>query len=329
MVCPLGRSVKFQGLTLLIPIPYENPFKSSLSLRAPMSRVSKALASFIFLCGSVLPAQAVGASATRFELFGLPVTNSIITTWIVAIGLIVLVRLAIGRRPTLVPSRGQAMIEGLMDGVRDLVEPIVGKRTAPAAMPLLLTLFVFILINNWSGLLPGVGTIGLERHAADGTHFFEPFIRPFTADMNGTIALAIVAMAGWFYLIMKYAGPRVILHDLFGNKADRGEVPAVIYYFLTLIFLAVGLIEVISIAIRPVSLSFRLFGNVFGGENLLHGTFFVFPFYFLELLIGLVQALVFMLLVSVYIGLICNHGDEHHEALEAGDAAEGRPSTAH
>lgn len=291
-----------------------------------MSRVTQFILTVSLLGLSGLPAQAaVEASATKFELFGLPVTNSIITTWAVALALIVAVRLAIGSKPTLVPSRGQAMVESLIDGVRELVEPIVGKRTAPAALPLLLTLFVFILINNWSGLLPGVGTIGMESHGEDGAHHFEPFIRPFTADMNGTIALALVAMGGWLVLIWRFAGPKLILHDLFGNKANRSEVPAAIYYFLTLVFLAVGVIEIISIAIRPVSLSFRLFGNVFGGENLLHGTFFAFPFYFLELLIGLVQALVFTLLVSVYIGLICNHGDEHEH--EHGDEKE--PHAAH
>lgn len=293
-----------------------------------MSRVSKFLTFALLLSTVVAPAQAaVEASATKFEIFGLPVTNSIITTWVVAIALLVVVRLAIGSRPKLVPGRGQAMVEGLIDGVKGLVEPIVGKRTAPAALPLLLTLFVFILINNWSGLLPGVGTVGLMSHGEDGSHHFEPFIRPFTADMNGTIALALVAMGGWLLLILRFAGPKLIIHDLFGNKADRREVPAAIYYFLTLIFLAVGLIEVISIAIRPVSLSFRLFGNVFGGENLLHGTAFVFPFYFLELLIGLVQALVFTLLVSVYIGLICNHGDDHDHAPSDGHAA--HPPAAH
>lgn len=297
-----------------------------------MSRVTKFVTSALLLGGFVLPLNAaVDASATKFEVFGLPITNSIITTWIVALALIVTVRLAIGSRPKLVPGRGQAMIEGLIEGVKGLVEPIVGKRTAPAALPLLLTLFVFILINNWSGLLPGVGTVGMVTHGEDGSHLFEPFIRPFTADMNGTIALALVAMGGWLMLILRFAGPKLILHDLFGNKADRREVPAAIYYFLTLIFLAVGLIEVISIAIRPVSLSFRLFGNVFGGENLLHGTAFVFPFYFLELLIGLVQALVFTLLVSVYIGLICNHGDDHdHEHGHAPTDGHGaHPPAAH
>ena len=77
-----------------------------------------------------------------------------------------------------------------------------------------------------------------------------------------------------------------------------------------------------SIVIRPFTLSVRLFGNVFGGENLLHGTGFFFVFYFMELLVGLIQALVFTLLTSVYIGLICNHGDEHDHAHDDAHAAE-------
>jgi len=110
-----------------------------------------------------------------------------------------------------------------------------------------------------------------------------------------------------------------LLKDIFGNKADKKEVPAVIYYPLFIIFFLVGIIEVISIAFRPISLSLRLFGNVFGGESLMHAMSGMqkwglpAPFYFLELLIGFVQAFVFTLLVSVYIGLICNHGDDHHE----------------
>jgi F-type H+-transporting ATPase subunit a len=79
------------------------------------------------------------------------------------------------------------------------------------------------------------------------------------------------------------------------------------------VFFIVGFIEVFSIVIRPFTLSVRLFGNVFGGENLLHGTSFFFVFYFMELLVGLIQALVFTLLTSVYIGLLCNHGDDHAE----------------
>ena len=86
----------------------------------------------------------------------------------------------------------------------------------------------------------------------------------------------------------------------------------------------VGVIEVFSIAIRPFTLSVRLFGNVFGGENLLHGTGFLFVFYFMELLVGLIQAIVFTLLSSVYIGLLCNHGDghDHDEGSEHGHVEE-------
>jgi F-type H+-transporting ATPase subunit a len=111
----------------------------------------------------------------------------------------------------------------------------------------------------------------------------------------------------------------MVLKDIFGNKADKKETPAIIYYPLFVIFFAAGLIELISIGFRPVSLSFRLFGNIFGGENLMHSMSGIqkwglpAPFYFLELLIGFVQAFVFTLLVSVYIGLICNHGDEHDD----------------
>ncbi len=218
------------------------------------------------------------------------------------------------RQPRLLPTKSQAVFESLLEGLRDLFEPIVGKKAFPAAFPLLVTLFIFILINNWSGLLPGVGTIGWERGFSDGRHEFIPWIRPFSADFNGTIALALVSFGAYLIIIFKYAGPKLILWDLFGNKADKKETPAWLYPFLSLVFLIVGCIEVFSIAIRPFTLSVRLFGNIFGGENLLHGTGFIFVFYFMELLVGLIQAVVFTLLSSVYIGLLCNHGDEHETA---------------
>jgi len=248
-----------------------------------------------------------------FSIVGLPVTNSMVTSWVVSLMIIIVIRAMIGK-PTLVPSKGQAVVENLVEGIYNTIEPITGKQAAKAAFPLLIGLFTFILIHNWSGLFPGVGTIGTyDEHG----HLL-PYIRPGNADLNGTAALAVVSMVMWLYLIFRYAGPKVIAHDLFGNKANKNEVPGAIYYLLFLIFGAVGFIEIVSIIFRPISLSFRLFGNVFGGENLLHAMTGLYkwglpiPFYFLELLIGFVQALVFMLLVSVYIGLICNHGDEEH-----------------
>lgn len=286
-----------------------------------MLRVKK-LALLLFILTSGLTAFAseshgVAASAeTLFHVGPLPVTNSMVTSWVVAAVLIIVIRLAI-KTPKLVPSRGQAMVESLVEGILDLTAPIVGKKVAKHTFPLLVALFTYILIQNWSGLFPGVGTIFMVDHK---TGEWMEFVRPGNADLNGTIALALVSFVCWIYFIMRYAGPALVLKDIFGNKADKTEVPAVIYYPLFIVFFAVGLIEIISIFFRPISLSFRLFGNVFGGENLLHSMSAItpwvlpVPFYFLELLIGFVQALVFTLLVSVYIGLICNHGDDHHEA---------------
>lgn len=246
-------------------------------------------------------------------LNGIPITNAMVTSWVISLFLILGVRLMVGR-PTLIPSKGQAVIENLITGIYDIVAPIVGKKVIKPAFPLLIGLFTFILIHNWSGLIPGVGTFGFY----DNQGHFNYWFRPGNADLNMTLALALVHFIAWTYLILRYAGPKMIAYDLFGNKADKNEVPKLIYYFLFLIFMGVGLIEVISILFRMVSLSFRLFGNVFGGENLitsmtgLAGWIVPVPFYFLEILIGLVQALVFTLLVSVYIGLICNHDSEEH-----------------
>jgi F-type H+-transporting ATPase subunit a len=263
-----------------------------------------------------------GISAVAEPLFHvgpLPVTNSMVTSWIVAALLVVAIRLAVGQ-PTLVPSRGQAFVEHLVEGIMDLIKPIIGAKAYRAAFPVLISLFIFILIQNWSGLIPGVGTIFKSNEEGGWVEL----IRPGNADMNGTVALAICAMLTWLYLIIRFAGPKAIFMDIFGNKADKNETPAVIYYPLFVIFFAVGLLEIISISFRPVSLSFRLFGNVFGGENLIHAMSGMqkwglpIPFYFLEVLIGFVQAFVFTLLVSVYIGLICNHGDDHSEGHSAG-----------
>lgn len=271
-----------------------------------------------------------------------------VTSWGISLLLILVVRLMVGKI-SMVPSKGQVVIETLVVGIRDLVQPIVGKRMVGPTFWLLGGLFTFILISNWSGLLPGVGTIGHDtmvvqfdsveqqeaynalpegskeqdaiikdlRHEGQVHDHFRYVIRPANADLNMTFALSAVATVAWLYFIFRYVGPKGVVKDIFGNKAQKGTVPTPVYFLLTFIFVGVGMIEIISILFRPVSLSFRLFGNMFGGENLItsmHGIFaFILPvpFYFLEVIIGFVQALVFTLLVAVYIGLICNHGEEH------------------
>lgn len=281
-----------------------------------MSRVLKlAPLTALFLTGNTaFASEGGGVSAKASKLIdfgnGWAITNSMVTGWAVSIVMVFFVMWLVGK-PSVLPSKGQALVESLISGLRDLLEPIVGRKAFPFAFPLLVTFFLFILLQNWTGLLPGVGTVGMG-HDVDGKfHMTAPFVRPFTADFNSTIALAVVSFGAWLIIIFKFAGPKLILHDIFGNKADKREIPAALYYVLSGVFLVVGVIEVVSIFIRPFTLSVRLFGNVFGGESLLHGTGFLFIFYFLELLVGLIQALVFTLLSSVYIGLICNHGDDH------------------
>lgn len=267
--------------------------------------------------------EGVAPAAAKLADFGngWAITNSMATGWVVSSLLIGLILLAV-RKPKLLPTKAQSVFESLLEGLRDLFEPIVGKKAFPATFPLLVTFFIFILIHNWMGLLPGVGTVGWGHDVDGHFHLTSPWIRPHNADFNGTIALALVSFGAWLIIVFKYAGPKLILWDLFGNKAEKSETPGWLYPILSLVFLIVGFIEVFSIIIRPFTLSVRLFGNVFGGENLLHGTSFFFVFYFMELLVGLIQAIVFTLLTSVYIGLLCNHGDDH-------DHAEGHAGEAH
>lgn len=281
-----------------------------MALRVHSLRIKTLLATVLAL--GVSPALLIAGEAPA-QLPNLPITNSILTSFLITTLLIIGIRLMVGT-PKIIPTRGQAVFETLVDAMREMFEPIVGKKAMPTAFPLLLCFFVFILVHNWSGLLPFIGTAGWGYTDPETGKFIlqSPLLRPHTSEANGTIALALVSFGAWIILIFKYAGPKLIWQDLFGNKSDKRELHPVMYQFLTLVFLAVGLIEIISIFIRPVTLAARLFGNIYGGEELLHATGFIFVFYFLEIIVGLVQAFVFTLLSAVYIGLICNHGDDHH-----------------
>jgi len=253
------------------------------------------------------------AATDLFDIAGVPISNSILTTWIIAALIIIGVRLAVGT-PKLIPGKGQAVVEGMAQGLRDALEPIVGKQMIGKTFPLLCGFFVFILLMNWSGLLPGVGTI--KFHTAAG---WQDAIRPANSDLNTTFALSVLSFVAWTYFVLRYAGFKVLVFDLFGNKADKKEVGMLMWVLLVPIFFAVGGIEVVSIAFRLISLSFRLFGNVFGGENLIHALGGIAPYVapalagLLEVLVGVIQAFVFTLLSAVYIGLICNHEGGHDD----------------
>ena len=258
--------------------------------------------------------EGVNPKATDlFEIGGIPVSNTILTTWILTALIIIAIRVLVGT-PKIVPSRGQALVENMASGLRGALEPIVGKSMIGKVFPTLCGFFVFILLMNWSGLLPGVGTI---KYGEPG-HWLDA-IRPATSDLNTTLALSVISFVAWTYFVLRYAGFKVLIFDLFGNKADKKELSFPMWIMLSFIFLGVGGIEVVSIAFRLISLSFRLYGNVFGGENLIHALGGIAPYVIpavaglLEVLVGLIQAFVFTLLSAVYIGLICNHEGGHDD----------------
>ncbi|MBI2611172.1 F0F1 ATP synthase subunit A [Candidatus Gottesmanbacteria bacterium] len=217
---------------------------------------------------------------------GVHITNSIISTWIVMAILLIFSLLAT-RKMKLVPTGLQTITEVLVDGLQGLFENVM-KENYKRHFALLATIFLFIIISNWAGLLPGVGTIGLY----DDENKFVPIFRAGTADLNLTLALAIIAVA-----TIQYEGLRT-LGVSYLKKFFNISNP--INFF-------VGILELISEFSKIISFSFRLFGNIFAGEVLLTVIAFLvpvfapLPFLGLELFVGFIQALVFSMLTSVFL----------------------------
>jgi len=160
-----------------------------------MSLAPKLTLLALFLSSGMSVFAAVDPAASQF--LGGWVTNSMVTGWVVSLVLALVIVKLIGK-PSLLPTKRQAVFESLLEALRGLFEPIVGKKAFPAAFPLLVTFFIFILVQNYSGLLPGVGTVGYGHTDAEGHfHITRALIRPFTADFNSTIALALISFGGW------------------------------------------------------------------------------------------------------------------------------------
>jgi len=298
-----------------------------LALRASRSGVAAVAALLVGLNAGVVFAAEVGAeehalSQGAVEIarpFGLPVTNSMVVTWIVALGLIVFARVAT-RDMKHVPLGLQNFAEWLVESLYNFLEDIIGAHLVKRTFWLFATIFIFILAANWLSLFPGIGSMGWGHQTAEGFRLEEPFFRGANADVNLTLAMALVFFAAWIVWGLREQGPVGFVKELF---APKGESSGALRVLLTVVFFAAGCLEVISILFRPISLSFRLYGNVFAGESMLEtmaripsiGWLVQVPFYFLELLVGLVQALVFMLLTAVFTLLICQH---EHGAEGAG-----------
>ena len=241
-----------------------------------------------------------------------PITNSMVVSWLVALTLIVFAQLAT-RNMKSVPSGAQNLLEWLVEALYKFIEGIIGPTLTKQTFWFFATIFIFILTANWMGLIPGVGTIGWGQQTAHGFKIDNPLFRGANADVNMTLAMALVFFALWIYWSLKALGPLGFFKELFGPK---GENTGFMRWMMIFVFFAAGCLEVVSILFRPVSLTFRLYGNIFAGENMLDamatlvpglGWLLQIPFYFLELLMGLVQAVVFMLLTAVFTFLMCQH----------------------
>jgi F-type H+-transporting ATPase subunit a len=270
------------------------------------------------------PAEEHGLPQSAVEIarpFGFPISNSMVVTWIVAIGLIIFAQTAT-RRMKQIPEGAQNFWEWLVEGLHKFLEGVIGEHLVTRTFWYFASVFIFILFANWIGLIPGVGTIGWGHQSAEGFKIDQPLLRGANADLNLTLAMALVFFACWLVWALQEIGPVGFVKELF---APKGESAGLLKVLMVFVFFAVGCLEIISILFRPVSLSFRLYGNIFAGENMLEamaklvpglGWLLPIPFYFLELLVGLVQALVFMLLTAVFTMLICQH-EEAEPAAQA------------
>ena len=250
------------------------------------------------------------APGTDFTLFGLHITNSILFGWIIAI-LMIVVLTKIARRVTVKPQGGLAQyIEAGVDFVSNLVEgSFDDKKIGRKYVPFFVTLFFIILLNNWSGLIPGVGE-ALQAHG-------HPVFRPFTADLNATLAIGLVTMAVVYAASIKEVGGfrKYIQHFFMGSPLNP-------------LYLVIGLIEMLTDATRALSLALRLFLNVTIGEIViavfafLGGIIFpghilsplaAVPFTLLELGVGALQAYIFVILGVNYLAISVNSAHAHNE----------------
>ncbi len=222
---------------------------------------------------------------------GMHITNSILTAWI-AMGILLILSLMISKKVKLIPGNLQQMAEIVVEGLYGLFETILHEKIT-VYFPLIATFFLYIITLNWMGLLPGVGTVGINT-IEEGHKAFVPLFRAGTADLNTTLGFALVSI-----LVIQLAGFKTLG---FGYLKKFINFKSPINFF-------VGILELVSEFSKIISFAFRLFGNIFAGEVLLTVIAFLMPvlapipFMGLELFVGFIQALVFSMLTSVFLSL--------------------------
>lgn len=266
---------------------------------------------------------------TVFYIGSFPVTNTLLLTWLSIIVLLGLLFLAL-RRPKMVPGFLQNLVEWAVGGILNLCEEVAGKEDGRRFFPWVATIFFFVLFANWWEVIPGIETIGTKQPGTtacfagiflcgDQSSHITAWFRPPSTDLNLTIAIAVVS---------------VIVTQIYGFK-QLGAFAHVTKYFNYregVMGILIGLLEAVLEAVRIVSFSFRLFGNLFAGDVLLLVMAFLVPvvgptaFYFLEVFVGFIQAFVFAMLTLVFMTLaVTPHEhpahDEHGQQAEHADLA--------
>lgn len=231
-----------------------------------------------------------------FSIGGFPVTNALLIGFLVSIFLVLLTQIVL-RRMTLVPRGIQNVLEFVFEALLDLVESVTqDKKQARQFFPLVATIFLFVLIANWVGLLPGLGTVGLLHWNGEHTTIV-PFLRSTSADLNFTLALSIIAVFTVQFTGIAALGVIKYAKKFFVSPFHKPYVIGTL----------VGVLELVSEIGKMISFTFRLFGNVFAGEVLLtvmlHLVPFLLPlpFMFLEIFVGFIQAIVFAMLTLVFL----------------------------
>ena len=267
-----------------------------------------------------LPAEGI------FHIGGFTVTNTIITSWISMIVLVILAW-AVTRRIKLVPSRLQSLLEFAIEWVLNLCTDVAGEKHGRRFFPIVVTIFLFVILNSWISLIPGFGSITYTVVEHGQTHVL-PLLRGANTDINFTLALSVVSFVFVLYFGIKQSG--MSYFKQFANVSQfnhgvgqlvRGKVKSGFSgVFMGGVDIFVGGLEFISWIIRLVSFTFRLFGNMLGGEILLLMMLFLMPFllaipfYGLELLVGTIQALIFAGLTLVFATMAVTqheHEEEH------------------
>ena len=254
----------------------------------------------------------------------LPVSNSIICSWIVAAIILVVVRVTTWKNIKEIPSGMQNLMEMICESWESFMTDVLDARVTRWVFPFATTFLVFIVMSNYVDLIPGVGTIGFGTPAKDSFMPFaienvsHPFFRPPTSDANLTVAMTVIFLVMGLFWAVRYNGGWGFIKHVFGVKM---QVNKWMFPLISLLFLFIGLMEVVSILFaRPVALAMRLYGNVFAGETMLDMAFHIpswlgslgitLVVYFYEAFVCGVQAFVFGLLVVAFVGTMCSHEEE-------------------